>query len=60
MRALSAGFHLLAACGVGFTAWRVVPWLWDINVIDCLIVGTALAIAVVMQIHKALTGEWPS
>lgn len=58
-RALSCGFHLVAACGVGLTASRVVPWLWDTNVIDCVIVTAALGMTVVMQLHKALTGEWP-
>ena len=49
----------LAVVGIAITAYRVVPMLWDTNILDSIIVAAALAIAVLTQMHRALTGEWP-
>jgi hypothetical protein len=57
MRFLKAVFFGLAIVGICGTAWRVLPPLWDTNVIDCIVVAAALAVMVLDAAHRVITGR---
>lgn len=56
---LSTIFFGLAAIGVVATAFRVLPSLWETNVLDCITVGACLLLGAAMMAQRALTGQWP-
>lgn len=58
MKVLGALFHLFAALGVGLCATRVLPPLWETNILDCISVGAALLLSIVMFVTRAVTGKW--
>jgi hypothetical protein len=47
----------LAAIGYVVTAFKVLPHLWDTDVLSCICVAAALALMVVSCINNAFKGE---
>jgi hypothetical protein len=57
MRIVKALFFGLAFVGICGTAWRVLPILWDTNVVDCVIVAAALTVMALDSLSRVLTGR---
>jgi hypothetical protein len=47
----------VAAIGYTVTAWEVLPSLWQIDAVNCIIVGIALLYMVVTMVNHAITRE---
>lgn len=51
------GINTIAAVSVVACAIRQVPTLWETSVLDCLVVGSALGMTVVILVARAFEGR---
>lgn len=57
-RAIIWTIAVVALVGMGATFSRVLPALWESNVLDCITVAAGMSHLMLAILDKAIKGEW--